>query len=159
MRRQKYLSIRQWESDLFVRWRERERIASRHVAPRVAELIRAAGVRNLGTVGRILSDHTIRNKGTHRVIEERSGNPDGRPAFAVGVVDQAKPRRQVRKPLTCKGICDPRVAIEERSGRRICKNAAGLAGVKSRTGKRASSEQVHAESNLMFAVRCACARP
>src|SRR5207302_7799837 len=94
MRRQKHLRICQREGDIFARWRERERIASRHVSPWVAELVRATGVGDLGAVGRILSDHTVRYEGPYRVVEECRAGPDAGPAFAVGIVDEAKSRRQ-----------------------------------------------------------------
>src|SRR5881628_2142345 len=83
MRRQKDLRIQQREGYILGRWRERVRIASRHVAPRIAELIRAAGIGNLGAEGWVLSDHAVRNECTYRVVHKRSGDANGRPAFAV----------------------------------------------------------------------------
>ena len=92
MGRQKHLRVGQREGDILTRRGERERIAARDVAPWIAELVGAAGKGNLRAVGRILSDHAIRNEGAYRVVEITIG---GDPTS----IDPARPELLVALPV------------------------------------------------------------
>src|SRR5664279_3038591 len=135
MRREKHFRIGYREGDILTGRGEGERVASGDVAPRVTELVGAAGERYLGPVGRVLSDHAVGNEGRDGVIEESPAHADGGLSAAGGIVDDAQAGREIRQPFTGEAMGDAGVAGEESSRRRIHVNLADLSGVEGRAGK------------------------
>src|SRR5215471_12880042 len=139
MRRQDYLCVGQRERDVLA-WRgQRKWIASGNRAPWITELIGAAGLGHLRTEGRILRDHAIRNESPYRVIEKSRAGAQRGFALAIRVVDEAKPRREVRELAMGKRVRDARVSVEERADGRIRINLADLVGVESGARKRTAA--------------------
>ena len=110
-------------------------IASRDVAPWIAELVWTAGELDLRSVGRILRHHAVRNEGAYRVVEKGSAHAQGRLSAAGRVVDDAQPGREVRQPSIGEGIGNPGIAGEEETGRRIGIDLAHLARIEGRARK------------------------